>query len=1472
MKRISIPRRMTAFFLCLCLVASALPALADSIEDTGSNTAKISQVFRHNYLKNSSGGTVSGAYWEHITEKGIQGPAFCINWGLAAQTQKWLEIKYRGVDAKTQGAFASGYPQVTLAEFLMDNAHVSGLAGLTVDEFAYATQIAVWATLGQLGIAGTSFTSGRITIPQPTNNTQEMRTFKAVQIILAQAETWRNSQYRGMSIRYEHEENVREIEIVHQEGLERAAQENQSGLQKEIINGTEYYTIPFIASTATTPKPDGYKNGVILREGPAGAIVTDMNNNTLPMTTFTTGDNRTYDVYLTDGSRYRETPLNANGVEWYSEAKLCIPVDGVTPSGYVDIRCTAICKQYELYLAYNPTSTEQSYIIADPSEVRVWGTGYFRWRSEETEKGALEVIKTDGTGNPLLGAEFVLDASDGQTVQPANANGDRTVFENLDPALTYTLRETKAPDGYTPITPYKVTVQANRTTYETVRNNNQAVFRLKKTDAQNGYSLQGVTFRFEQIDGSFVTEAKTEHDGQIIFTAKQLPFGSYKVYEISTIDGYILDSTPKTVHWDGSADVTLHFENVRKPTLVIIKNGEYGQSLPGAVFNVYRNGALITTVTTNDSGIAYVTGLSTGYYEIEEITAPPGYVLDSTKKGVYIDAYDPATQDDPVLIVTNKAKPSLRILKYDVQTMRPIPDTTFEVYRDASLIGAYRTDENGEIFLYDLEPGTYLVKEVSANPGYVVNSTPREIEVEAGANKTYSLIFLNFLKPGIHLVKLDSESMEPLVNAVFLIQKIGGAFSKEYTTDRNGEIDLTGLEPGAYSVREIQAPDGYLVDDAVRTIQINPGESAMFVFTDSKKPSMELVKVDADGKGLAGAVFRISKIEDGSRYLDRVSGTDGKILIENLEPGIYSVLELSAPEGYVRDDTEYHVELFPGKTSRIVISNLKKPDLKIIKTDAVTGKPIADVTFTVRKADGATVSTVTTNTNGEALLKNLDPGVYQVTEQSVPAGYILDTTPQLITLEPGRMGVVRFQNYPKLGLRIVKLDADTLEPIQNAVFEICHVSGERVGTYRTDKSGVIHLSLPGGAYTVVEKSVPSPYILDATQHIVIIKDGELAELEVTNRRAASILIRKVDSITGKGIYGVSFLLYDSGNNPIGQYTSDQSGYVWIDRELIPGKYLLRELQAASGYILDEQPKTVYVEAGRTTEIRWANTPVQGQIQIIKKSADDNTRNGLSKGTLLPGAVFEIRDRAGNLVDTVTSGNDGRAVSMALPLGRYTVREVQAPDNYKLNDTIYDIELEHAGQIIRLEVLNESVKLGVSVEKKGYYEVVPGQQIRYDFSSIGNTSNVPLASFYWRDTLPVDAVRLNKLVTGTWNQELSYKVIYKTNLSGDYRVLADNISTRKSYTLDASPAALRLAANEYVTEIMFVFGTVRAGFAQVEAPRIYCDVLSGLPHEYRFVNNTDVGGLYGGIWVMAVDRWVTVVYGKTPPKTLPKTGN
>lgn len=1031
--------RIVAMALAVCTVLGmCVTAQASSIAD-GSKTATISLEERHTYLTTTAGTALGATSYEYKTNDGLTGPAYCIDHGLA-WTNKPLPItgKYT-TSPQTAGVFANGSPQHSLDTFLgLYQERYPILADLTDAEYRYATQIAVWASLGQIAVDGTTFTDGRERIAEPTGDLQQLRVFRAIQCILGVAKDWTKVYQSGMYIRCTENAMDGNVDISHGVTLEAAALANIEGIKLETINGKSYYTKEYIFASATSTYYQDYTIDLWATGCPAGTMFTDMNNRELVASHWK--DITTWRLPV----EVQNTNLNSNGFEFSGHAKLCIPADNATPSGEILIHCAAQVMQYEIFLANNETASEQSYILADPSKGALESDVVLSWGGELTETGRLQVTKVGPSGNPLKDAEFKLTGTDGSVLTGKTDNNGIILWERLKPGITYTLTETNPPAGYGIVDPMTITVVAAKTTFITVRDDPAHTLTVHKIDRQTGYSLRGAVICFEQIDGSFKTTGTTDHAGNIQLDADQLPIGSYKVYEVTAPEGYELDSTAQTVHWSGLHDVTLTFNNVRKPTLIISKkDSRTGFNLPDATFDVYRDGQKVTTVTTNDAGLAYVHDVKEGHYEVKETIAPSGYSLNNKVYGVNINPYDPATSDDPRLVVENDPLPGLRIVKYDQQTNKPLADVTFKVYKDTTLVGTYTTNKNGEILLTELEPGTYLVEEVAAPDSHVVNSTPQQIELKAGQTEIATLVFFNSLKPGIHLVKVDTVTMKPLPNATYLISQVGGSFSKEFVTDANGEIDLSKLEPGAYTVKEVKAPEGYLIDDGIRTIQLKAGENAQFVFTDTPMPSLTVIKYDPNtGDYLAGATFRIAKIEDGSHYLDRVTDTKGRITISGLEPGVYSVQEQAAPSGYVLNDTEYHVELFPGKESELVVINEAKPDLKIVKTDAVTGEPVQGVTFTIKMADGRTITTEATDSKGEIFLADMDPGVVEIWEQSVPSNYLLNEEHQLITLVPNKLATVHFQNYPKPGLTIYKVDSVTGDPIKGAKFHITYASND----------------------------------------------------------------------------------------------------------------------------------------------------------------------------------------------------------------------------------------------------------------------------------------------------------------------------------------------------------------------------------------------------------------------------------------------
>ena len=938
------------------------------------------------------------------------------------------------------------------------------------------------------------------------------------------------------------------------------------------------------------------------------------------------------------------------------------------------------------------------------------------------------------------------------------------------------------------------------------------------------------------------------------------------------------------------------------------------EALPGCTFQLKylggvsgTGGTTIGQKVTGKNGTAIWTGLKSGAYIVEEVDPADGYSIINASEMVYLAD----SGEQSVVTVRFDNAPDGILLIRKVCATNPsvtLPNAEFKVmYADGTLIGdsngVYRTDENGEIRIPGLKPGkSVVVTETRAPDGFILDTQSQTVQIKEG--RTVSLTFKNQPKGALIIQKRDSATGQPLPGAEFRVTTAAGCEvgldgvigdstltqNGIFTTDAQGEIKITNLAPGAYVLTEIKAPDGgYVIDTPSTNVVIGEGgDTQTVIVKNSKAGTLVIDKRDSlTGEPLEGVTFKVTtstgefvpdengQISSNGLYF---TDKDGKITINGVV-GTLVVTETATIPGYTIDEATrtQTVVVNPNDTQTLHFTNTPSTTLVIEKYIEGTTTPLKGVTFLVTDSSGSVVGNSNgefiTDENGRIVINDLTPGT-TITAREVKTveGYVLDSTPKSIQIKAGEVQTLRFYNTPSGGLTIIKKDEETGERISGVQFEVRKLNGEIIGTYTTDKSGVIRLpEAEKGWYQVVELKAAEGYRLDDTPHQIEVKDGQTATLEITNRQTGSALIHKIDSVTGKGIYGVKFLLSDARGNPIGTYESDNEGYVYIDHELEDGRYTLQEIECAEGYLLDTQPKTVYVKYGGCTTITWENTAVTGQIQVAKTSADYNSMNGWPAGTPIPGTVFEVyHARTGNLVDTIRTDKNGVAVSKPLPLGRYKIVESQAADFYALDKAPIEVEIEHEGQIVKAAMTNKSLYTNVAIQKTGYAEVMPGQNIRYTFSGIANNSTTSLTSFYWRDTLPVEAVRLAKITTGTYNAAGNYKIVYKTNLSGsEYRVLADSLNTQQNYVLDASPVALRLASNEYVTEVMFVFGVVPANFRQVETPMIDCSVVSWAKGGSQFVNQADVGGVYDGQWIMATSRWVTKVY--APSKPLPRTG-
>lgn len=1115
----------------------------------------------------------------------------------------------------------------------------------------------------------------------------------------------------------------------------------------------------------------------------------------------------------------------------------------------------------------------------------------------------MKIIKRDAmSGKPIAGTVFSVKSVTGSFSTSVTTGTDGSATLSAIPAGVYVVREGSVPEPYIlSNTEQTVALRPGKTSEVTFVDYEKPGLEIIKKNIANGEPIEGVTYRIKQIDGSYSTTATTDSHGRIFLDS--IPVGTYRVTEINVPSYVILCPIPQEVALKAGETSTVTFFNALKPTLEIRKvDSVTGDPVKGAKFQIWYasnhtdSGELndLGTYYTDESGKIILPEVKDGWYKVTELEAPHGYSIK-----------EPATQEcfiaggeSKVLIFENTPLSAIIIRKVDSESGQPLEGAWFRIRylggtsgTGGTVIGEYRTSSNGTIVVTGLKAGTYVCEEISAPDGYVITDATETVYLSGKDQDVITVTFGNDKMGSLLIVKKDAVTGAPISDVEFFITDsdgsvIGNANGK-YVTDSAGTIRIDGLTPGMTVIaKEVRAKDGYILDDTPQSVKIKRNSVMTLEFRNQPKGGVLVKKVDAVTNAPISDVEFLVTDSDGNLIGNAngkfVTDSAGTFTITDIIPDTTLIIkETRTKDGYILDDTPQTVKVKSNEVVTVEFRNQPKGNLIVVKQDSVTKAPLEGVQFKIVYANGSYVDADSgtlsstglywTDKDGKIALSGIS-GTVVVTEVETIPGYTIDenSRTQTVVVDPNDTQTLYFYNTPAGGLQIIKSDESSGKRISGVRFEVRKVNGEIVGTYTTDSDGVIYLpEIESGWYTVTELKAAPDYLLDTASHRIEVKDGQTATLEITNHKSSRILLHKVDKDTGKGIYGAVFLLYDSNHNPIGEYVTDQDGYIYADDGLADGRYYLREIKAADGYVLDPELKTIYLRYGSTTEIEWANTPIRGQIQIVKKSADYNPTNGLPAGSLLEGAVFEVYDKAGNVVDTIRTDRNGRASSKLLPLSRYTIREVRAPAFYSANPTAMTAYLEHEGQIVTFEVTNASVDTGVAIKKTGPSEVMPNQPIRYMFLQIGNNSNVALDSFYWRDTLPAQTT-VNRLVTGTYNQAQNYKIVYKVNGVGTYRTLADNLSTTKNYVLDMRPAVLGLAANERVTEIMFVFGTVPAGFAQVETPALYGTVCGGLSNGTNLVNSADVGGLYNGQWVQAVSRWLTTVYAKMT-MTLPKTG-
>ena len=1004
------------------------------------------------------------------------------------------------------------------------------------------------------------------------------------------------------------------------------------------------------------------------------------------------------------------------------------------------------------------------------------------WLNSRTEKEfTVKKVSADG-GEPLSGAVFqVLDEGkkpiEGKIITTYGDSGKIKL-----PLGKYYLKETVAPEGYElneELIPFEVTTNGRNTV--TVKNTPKTgLLTVKKTD-NGGNPLLGAEFKIyamgDEARKNPIYTLITDSNGKAVKTG--IPYGSYVAIESRAPEGYELDNTEHTFdipqkNEDGtvSADISISVKNTKsRYALSIVKKdiNDENKKLANTKFAV-RGGGFYAEVVTGKDGTATVEVPAAGEYSITEIAPPVGYTLDPATYKVNVSGHTEAGKE--VEFIAENYQTKVKLNKVDEKENR-LEGAEFSIFDAEGKQPAkftqegsvYTYSENGDVTaitagnveIVGLPVGSYILRENKAPENYI----PMEdmsFHVRADLYDTALELTAENLphEKGIAVLKEDPDGTR-LKGAEFALYKADNTEVERITTDKAGVALFTGLNPGSYYIKETKTPEGYKPLDKMFEFTIDEkgnlqgdGFSGEGLYTLTVKNSplehgFNVKKVSANDEGLtlSGAEFRI--LGGG---LDRTYTTGANGLTEQitLPIGEYTLTEMKAPEGYVINGAGRHISVkadgiyLDGDkltgTAEITVQNAPGSfKLKLVKVDADTNQPLANVAFILKGKDGGTHSLIT-GSNGITDTISLAPGKYTLSEVAAAEGYAIPLNGWGFTVTEGT--VQQVMNTSEVtewnfkgglltltlknsriygGLTIEKTDGKDGSALAGAEFTVAGsddtpltfiknngryeaATGEGASsTIATDANGKAYITgLKFGNYAVTETKAPEGYVLKGDRHSIAISRQQT---EVTLRLKNDKAMYKVTAIkhdadeNGKLLVGAEFTLYSAEGAVVAKAVTGYDGTAVF--EVPEGKYKLIETRAPAGYQLSGdfvREITVNAEQDSVGEFKYTfnNEKTSYSIELHKHDSEDKQKK-------LAGAEFAVTDSRG-FTKTVTTDASGKASITELPYDDYTIREIKAPKGYALSDKEYSVkktELVHGSPVV-IEAANKYILGSVTIKK------------------------------------------------------------------------------------------------------------------------------------------------------------------------------
>lgn len=973
-----------------------------------------------------------------------------------------------------------------------------------------------------------------------------------------------------------------------------------------------------------------------------------------------------------------------------------------------------------------------------------------------SEKGKIEFTKTDGAGNGLAGAVFKLKLVEKSgtaysTVEQMYAISDdegRVSFEDV-PYGVYELTEVIAPEGY---------VRSNDTYYVSIggavaegkkidsvpnpwtNSRTEKEFTVKKVSADGGELLNGAVFQVLDEDNNPIEDKIiTTNGGSGKIT---LPLGRYYLKETVAPEGYELNEEliPFEVTTNGRNTVTV--KNTPKTGSLTIKKTDEGENpLLGAEFKIYAMGDAVRenpiyTLITDSSGKAVKTGIPYGSYVAIESRAPEGYERDDTEHTFDIPQKNEdgtVSADIRISVKNTKSRYALSIEKRDINDEnKKLANTKFAV-RGGGFYAEVETGADGTVTVEVPAAGEYSITEIAPPVGYTIDPNTYTVNVsghtEAGEEEPFTA--RNY-KTRVKLSKVDENEIQ-LEGAEFSILDADGkqvTFTNKdsvytYSEDGNvtaitaGSADIVGLPVGSYILRENTAPKNYIpMEDMSFHVRADLYNKALELTAENlpHEKGVAVLKEDPDGTRLKGAEFALYG-EDDTEIRRVTTGKAGVALFTGLKSGSYYIKETAAPEGYKLSDKKFDFTIdsngvlsgkgFAGdELYKLTVEN--RPVEHGFKVKKVStndeGRTLPGAEF--RILGGGLDKRYTTGENGLTEQITLPIGEYTLTEMKAPEGYVINGAGRHISvredgiyLDGDKLGegeAITIRNAPvNFKLRLVKVDADTNQPLANVAFIL---KGKYGGTHSliTGSNGITDtISLAPGEYTLSEVAAAEGYAIPLNGWGFTVTEGTVQQVtntsEVTklsfnrglltltlknSRIYGGLTIEKTDGKDGSALAGAEFTVAGSDDTPLtfiknnGRYeaatgegasstiATDANGKAYITG-LKFGNYAVTETKAPEGYVLKGDRHSIAISRQQTeVTLRLKNDKAMYKVTAIKQDADEN-------GKLLVGAEFTLYSAEGAVVAKAVTGYDGAAV-FEVPEGKYKLIETRAPAGYQLS--------------------------------------------------------------------------------------------------------------------------------------------------------------------------------------------------------------